>query len=210
MITQRVARPMLASIFVVGGLDALRKPKPKVEAAAPVIDVITEVAAPAVQKVAVGVASAADRATEQADAARNGSLFDDGPPAGAVDGLADAAAAKVHRADEAIHGMAIGGLDLDDETYVRINGAVQLGAGLLLALNRMPRLASVALAASLVPTTLAGHRFWEAEGPEKQQQQFQFFKNVGLVGGLILAATDHRGAPSLAWRLHHRRAKHHA
>ena len=74
-------------------------------------------------------------------------------------------------------------------------------AGTMLALGKFPRLASTALAASLVPTTLAGHRFWEETDPEaKQAQQIHFFKNVGLLGGLLIAAADTEGKPSLGWR----------
>jgi uncharacterized membrane protein YphA (DoxX/SURF4 family) len=93
------------------------------------------------------------------------------------------------------------GLPTDPVTLVRINGAVQVGAGLLLALGKLPRLSALALAGSLVPTTYAAHRFWE-ETDERQraQQQIQFFKNVSMLGGLILAATDTEGAPSLTWR----------
>ena len=47
------------------------------------------------------------------------------------------------------------------EDAVRINGGVQVAAGALLTLNKLPRLAALALAATLVPTTAAGHRFWE-------------------------------------------------
>jgi putative oxidoreductase len=89
----------------------------------------------------------------------------------------------------------------DPEQLVRINAAVQVVAGLLLALGRFPRLAATALAASLVPTTLAGHRFWEYDDPaQRSQQQIHFLKNLGLLGGLILAMLDTEGAPSLRWR----------
>jgi uncharacterized membrane protein YphA (DoxX/SURF4 family) len=94
-------------------------------------------------------------------------------------------------------------LPLPNETdqLVKINAVVQVVAGLFLAIGRLPRLAALALAGSLVPTTLAGHRFWEMdEGPQKAQQQIHFLKNVGLLGGLILAAVDTEGAPSLGWR----------
>src|ERR1044072_6944468 len=47
------------------------------------------------------------------------------------------------------------------EALVRINAGVQVGAALALATGRVPRLSSAVLAASLVPTTAAGHRFWE-------------------------------------------------
>ncbi len=49
------------------------------------------------------------------------------------------------------------------EQAVRLNGAVQMVAGSLLALGKFPRLSAAVLAATLVPTTAAGHRFWEAE-----------------------------------------------
>ena len=57
------------------------------------------------------------------------------------------------------------------EQAVRINGAVQMAAGALLALGRFPRLSALAMAGTLVPTTLAGHRFWEAAGERDQAQQ---------------------------------------
>ena len=57
----------------------------------------------------------------------------------------------------------------------------------------MPRLSAAVLATSLVPTTLAGHRFWEAPAETRQQQQLHFFKNLSLLGGLLIAAGDTDG-----------------
>jgi putative oxidoreductase len=92
----------------------------------------------------------------------------------------------------------------DTEQVVRINGAVQLVAGTLLALGRMPRLSALAIAVSLVPTTIAGHRFWEAEeGRDRAQQRVHFLKNLSMLGGLLIAAADTAGRPSLAWRGQH-------
>lgn len=94
--------------------------------------------------------------------------------------------------------------DLDTETLVLLNGAVQVGAGALLAMGRLPRLSALALAASLVPTTLAGHRYWEAEDPgTRAMQKIQFSKNVGMLGGLLLAAVDTEGRPGMVWRTRH-------
>ena len=84
---------------------------------------------------------------------------------------------------------------------MKINAAVQVAAGVLLSVGRLPRVAAAALAVSLVPTTLAGHRFWEEGDPARRaQQQIHFLKNVGLLGGLVLAVFDTEGAPSLGWR----------
>ena len=90
---------------------------------------------------------------------------------------------------------------LGTSDLVRINGAVQVGAGVALALGVLSRPASVLLACSLVPTTLAGHRFWEESDPAaRHQQRIQFLKNLSMLGGLILAAADTGGRPSLPWR----------
>ncbi len=136
------ARPLLASMFVVGGIDSLRTAGAKAGAAEPVTDRLV----PLLQKL--------------------------------VPQLSD-----------------------DPTTLVRINGAVQVAAGLALATGRMPRLSSAVLAATLVPTTAAGHRFWEETEPaQKKAQRVQFFKNASMMGGLMLAAVDTEGKPGVAWR----------
>lgn len=89
----------------------------------------------------------------------------------------------------------------DPKTWVKINSAVHIVAGLALATGRAPRLSSLALAATMVPTTVAGHPFWEESDPgTKANQKIHFFKNVSMLGGLILAGVDTEGKPGLAWR----------
>lgn len=143
-VTRLIARPMLASMFVVGGLNSLRSATEKADAAAVVTDKVVP--------------------------------------------LAEKAAPQLP-------------IPSDPVTLVRINGAAQLGAGLLLASGRAPRLASTVLAATLVPTTAAGHRFWEEEDPgQRANQKIHFFKNVSMLGGLMIAAVDTEGKPGVAWR----------
>ncbi|MDP9406172.1 MAG: DoxX family protein, partial [Actinomycetota bacterium] len=135
---RRIARPLLAAMFIAGGVDALRDPAAKV----PVADKV----------------------------------------ASQLPGLGEQ----------------------DTETLVKANATVQLVGGTLLAFGRLPRLSALALAASLVPTTLAGHRFWEYDDPaQRQQQQVHFLKNASMFGGLLLAAVDTEGKPGLAWRSRH-------
>jgi uncharacterized membrane protein YphA (DoxX/SURF4 family) len=142
---QRLARPMLAGMFIAGGIDAVRHPSSKAPKAEPV-----------------------------------------------VGGLADQLGERI-----------------GTEELVRINGAVQVGAGVALALGVFPRPASLLLAASVVPTTLAGHPFWqEADPAARAQQRIHFLKNVAMLGGLILAAADTGGRPSVPWQA--RRAVGHA
>lgn len=146
MIMRRIARPLLAAAFVSGGIETLRNPKPRIQAAEPIVD----------------------KALDQVK-----------------DKLPDQ-------------------LPTDTESLVRIDAAVKIGAGIALALGRFPRLAALLLAGSVLPTTVAGHRFWEYEDPrERAAQQSHFFKNLGLLGGLMLAAGDTHGKPSVAWRAKH-------
>jgi putative oxidoreductase len=141
-ISSRVARPLLASIFVSGGLDAVRNPENKVKMA----EAVTK------------------------------------PLSAHVDALPD-----------------------DTAMLVRINGGVQVVAGALLSVGKFRRLSALALIASIIPTTYAGHRFWdELDEETRQQQQVHFMKNLGILGGLILAATDTEGAPSTAWQIRRR------
>src|SRR6476646_6072487 len=83
------------------------------------------------------------------------------------------------------------GLPDDPVMFVRINGAVQVVAGTMLAMNRLPRLAALALAGSLVPTTLAGHRFWNEPDPSgRAAQRTQFLKNAAMLGGLLVVVSE--------------------
>lgn len=143
MLVRRLARPLLASIFIKGGIDTLRNPEPRVATAAPLVDKVTS--------------QVGDKLPQQAPT--------------------------------------------EAGQLVRIDAGVKIGAGLLLALGKLPRTSSLLLAGSLVPTTVAGHAFWEKTDPAaKQADQLQFVKNLSILGGLILAAVDTEGKPSLGWR----------
>jgi putative oxidoreductase len=143
-VTRLIARPMLASMFFVGGVGALKHAEAHARNAKPVVDKVV----PMAQKAAPGAP-----------------------------------------------------IPTDAVTLVRINAVAQLVGAAALATGKAPRLASTVLAASLVPTTLAGHRYWEESEPgAKAQQKVHFFKNVSMIGGLMLAGVDTEGKPGLAWR----------
>ena len=102
-ITRLLARPMLATIFVVGGANALRKTEAHAEKAKKVTDKVVPLAQQAAPSLPI---------------------------------------------------------PSDPATLVRINAGAQILAAAALATGRAPRLSATVLAASLVPTTLAGHRFF--------------------------------------------------
>ena len=87
------------------------------------------------------------------------------------------------------------------ETVAKVTAGVQIGAGLLLATGRLPRISSAALALSVVPGSLGGHAFWNQSDPErKAAERRALLTDVGLIGGLIIASVDTEGKPSLGWR----------
>jgi uncharacterized membrane protein YphA (DoxX/SURF4 family) len=89
----------------------------------------------------------------------------------------------------------------DPETAARINAAVQVGGGLLLATGKLPRIASAALAFTVIPGSLGGHLFWNESDPElKVQKRRDLLTDLSLLGGLIIASADTAGKPSLGWR----------
>lgn len=83
------------------------------------------------------------------------------------------------------------GRQIEPADLVRFNGAVQVVAGAALATGRLPRLSALTLAATLGPTTPAGHQFWNETDPgQKRNQTIHFLKNVSMAGGLLMATLD--------------------
>lgn len=143
MLLRRLARPLLATVFVVEGVDTLRHPESRVKAATELVQ----------------------RGQRQ---------------------LPEQYAAK---------------LPNDPGTVVQVNAAAQVAGGVLLALGKAPRLAALVLAATVVPATVTEQDFWNEPDPaQKATKRNAFLKDLGLLGGLMIAAADTEGKPSLGWR----------
>lgn len=92
-------------------------------------------------------------------------------------------------------------LPAEPGTFVRINAITQVSAGVLLALGKFPRLASLTLAATVIPATVTEQDFWAEKDPErKAAKRTAFLKDLSLLGGLMIASADTEGRPSLGWR----------
>ncbi|TWD74923.1 DoxX-like protein [Kribbella amoyensis] len=149
-VVRALARPLLSTIFIVQGANAIRNPEPLVPKAQPVADRLV----PLAKRVA---------------------------PPQVGDRIPETTA-----------------------NLVRLNGAAQVLGGVALASGKGRRLGALVLAATLVPTTAAGHPFWQEKDKEaRAMHKVQFMKNLGLFGGLLLAAVDTEGQPGLAWRAQH-------
>jgi putative oxidoreductase len=89
----------------------------------------------------------------------------------------------------------------DPKTLVRINAGLHVVGGTMFALGWAPRISSLLLAGSMVPTTVAGHPFWEySDKAERNNQLNHFIKNVAITGGLLIAGVDTEGKPGISWR----------
>ena len=89
----------------------------------------------------------------------------------------------------------------DPQVFAQMTAAVQIGGGLLLATGKAPRLASAALALTVLPANLGAHMFWSENDPHlKAQKRKDFLTDLSLVGGLMIASADTAGKPSLGWR----------
>jgi putative oxidoreductase len=89
----------------------------------------------------------------------------------------------------------------DPQQATRAVAAVQIGAGVLLALNRFPRVASLALAATVLPEAATGHAFWsEQDKLSRGTQRSMFARDLGLLGGLLVSVADTGGRESVPHR----------
>jgi putative oxidoreductase len=83
------------------------------------------------------------------------------------------------------------------DAMVRFNGGAMLVGGFALAAGIVPRAAATGLVLSLIPTTYAGHRFWqENDAATRAQQRAHFFKNVAIVDGLVAYVALAGGDPA--------------
>ena len=93
----------------------------------------------------------------------------------------------------------------DPELLIRANGAVMVGAGALFALGRLPRLTGLALAVTLAPGVYLHVTSMRTEkDPERRKsERDDLIRDLGRLGGALLAAVDTQGRPGLAWRSRH-------
>ncbi|NEW27024.1 DoxX family protein [Nocardia cyriacigeorgica] len=143
MLIRRLARPLLASAFVVDGVDTLMHPEPRVKTAS----------------------------------------------------------AVVQQGHEKLPSDVAQKLPSNPDLLVKATAVTQVAGGAMLALGKAPRLAALALAATVVPATLSQQDFWTESDPERRAaKRTAFLKDVSLLGGLMIASADTEGKPSLGWR----------
>lgn len=74
---------------------------------------------------------------------------------------------------------------------------VEIGGGLALLAGFGTRIAALALALFTLVATFAFHNYWAVPADQAMVQQLMFFKNIAVVGGLLVLAAHGAGAFSL-------------
>lgn len=87
----------------------------------------------------------------------------------------------------------------DATGLAKLNGLLQIVGGASLATGFFRRVGAGVLAVTTVPNLLAANPL--TKGPGQAAAQAEFGTNVALLGGVLLAAQDTEGKPTLAWRL---------
>ncbi|WP_018156663.1 DoxX family membrane protein [Demetria terragena] len=137
MLVRRLARPLLASYFIIDGLDRLGAPQIAAKEAAPIAEWLS-------QRTPV---------------------------------------------------------PNDPELLVKGVAGASVAGGVLLATGKLPRPAAALLAGTVIPSTYVHQNFWAETDPTlKAQKKSNFLRNVSLLGGVVLAAVDTAGRPSLRWQ----------
>jgi putative oxidoreductase len=80
---------------------------------------------------------------------------------------------------------------------------IELACGLAIIAGFQTKIAAWILFLYLIPVTFFFHNFWAMQGVEQQQNMINFLKNVAIMGGLVILATNGAGPYSVD----HSRAK---
>lgn len=105
-------------------------------------------------------------------------------------------AGKLANFQGAVNAIAGKGLPLP-ELLAALSIVVELGGGIALALGWRARWAAVFLALFLVVITPIFHNFWASPAAQVGMQKINFFKNVSILGGMLVVFAFGPGRYSL-------------
>ena len=83
--------------------------------------------------------------------------------------------------------------------------AVEVVGGAALILGLFTRMAALVLAAFTLLASVFFHAYWAMPADQVFMQQLLFYKNIAVVGGLLILAAQGAGQ----WSIDHHRARHH-
>ena len=79
--------------------------------------------------------------------------------------------------------------------YLLLAGAafIEVAGGLCIVIGYRTRIAAIVQFLYLIPVTLVFHRYWAAPAAQQAAFMIHFWKNIGIMGGLLLLAANGPG-----------------
>lgn len=74
---------------------------------------------------------------------------------------------------------------------------IEFFVGIALVIGLFTRPFAVLYIAFVLATTIIGHHYWTLEGADRRENELMFFKNVSIIGGLLLLVVTGPGKYAL-------------
>ena len=72
-------------------------------------------------------------------------------------------------------------------------GAAEIALGILVAIGWQARIAAFGLIAFTIVATLLAHGYWDMTGPARRANEAAFWKNLAIIGGLMMLIASGAG-----------------
>jgi len=81
--------------------------------------------------------------------------------------------------------------------FAYLAGLAEAGLGLLVAIGWKTRYAAAGLVVFTVVATLLAHNYWAMEGAARRANEINFWKNLAIMGGLLMLMANGAGRYSV-------------
>jgi putative oxidoreductase len=76
-------------------------------------------------------------------------------------------------------------------------GAAEVSLGILVAIGWQTRIAAFGLVAFTIVATLVAHNYWDMTGAARRANETAFWKNLAIIGGLLMLIASGAGRHSV-------------
>jgi len=77
--------------------------------------------------------------------------------------------------------------------FAYLAGVAEVGLGILVAIGWQTRIAAFGLVAFTIVATLLAHNYWDMTGAARRANETAFWKNLAIIGGLMMLMASGAG-----------------
>ncbi|HZB37858.1 MAG TPA: DoxX family protein [Beijerinckiaceae bacterium] len=77
--------------------------------------------------------------------------------------------------------------------FAYLAGVAEVGLGILVAIGWQTRIAAFGLVAFTIVATLLAHNYWDMTGAARRANETAFWKNLAIIGGLLMLMASGAG-----------------